>query len=200
MGQSAAQKANAKRLAAQRRVKKAAAEVKKAREAAQDLDVTSVAGWKKSSGANERGPVKLKLPSGNVCVARNPGMEAFLEQGMIPNGLMPIIMDAIKTGKGMNADAVEDIVADQEMLSSVVELANAVVVHCVVEPPVHAVPEDEADRDEDLLYADEIVLGDRMFLMQWVVGGTSDLERFREEQAVALGLVDEEQGVGEASE
>lgn len=38
----------------------------------------------------------------------------------------------------------------------------------------------EDARDDGVLYADEVDLDDKMFLFQWAVGGTSDVESFRE--------------------
>jgi hypothetical protein len=45
----------------------------------------------------------------------------------------------------------------------------------------------EAERDPDLLYVDEVDIEDRIFIMNYAVGGTRDLARFRREhrQSVA---------------
>lgn len=198
MGQSAAQKAKAKSLTAKRKVEKAAAEVAAAREAAKDLDVTSADAWQ-SSTVDERDPVKLMLPSGNVCLAVNPGLEAFIEQGMIPNELMPIVMRAVNEGKGMNGDEVAELGKDPQMLRSVLTLTNAVVCHTVLEPKVNPVPED-GKRTKGLLYIDQVDLEDKFFILQWVVGGTRDLERFREQQAALVGDVPAGEAVEQETE
>lgn len=39
----------------------------------------------------------------------------------------------------------------------------------------------EGDRDEDTLYADEVSLEDKQFIFQFAMGGTADVERFRQE-------------------
>lgn len=39
----------------------------------------------------------------------------------------------------------------------------------------------EGSRDEDTLYADEVSQEDKQFIFQFAVGGTADVERFREE-------------------
>lgn len=39
----------------------------------------------------------------------------------------------------------------------------------------------EGDRDEDTLYVDEVSLEDKQFIFQFAMGGTADVERFREE-------------------
>jgi hypothetical protein len=45
-------------------------------------------------------------------------------------------------------------------------------------PDYHIFMEDA--RDEDVLYADEVDLNDKSFIFQFALGGTADLERFRE--------------------
>lgn len=37
-------------------------------------------------------------------------------------------------------------------------------------------------RDPDILYADEVVLDDKVFIMNFVVGGTRDFDKFRQER------------------
>lgn len=192
----------AKVLTQAQKIKAAAKDIEAARMAARDLEVTDISTWKKSA---EVEGTKLLLPSGNVCLARNPGMSAFLEQGLIPNGLMPIVDEAINAGKGLSPAKTEELSRDPRMLGDVVLFANRVLVHTVIQPPVLMPPTwDEDDinegkvasselgmiaptkKDAGLLYADEVVIEDRMFILQWVVGGTQDLERFREQSAAAL--------------
>lgn len=49
------------------------------------------------------------------------------------------------------------------------------------------IPEDE--RDEDILYTDEVDSADKMFIFNFVVGGSRDIERFRDEFGDALATV-----------
>ena len=182
--------ASSQQRAAAKKVVKAANEVKAARNT-EDLEVTSAAQWKRKG----RDPVKLALPSGNVCLAKNPGMEVFLLQGMIPNALLPLVQQAVEQGQGLTPTQQAKLNTDPEMLGQVMEFARMCLVECVVEPVVLPVPEGEAQRDPECLYADEVDLEDTIFIMQWVVGGTSDLERFREEQASALATVATEPAV-----
>lgn len=127
--------------------------------------------------------IELELPSGNMAMVRNPGMEAFLQAGLIPNELMPIILEAMDKNEMPDLEGAEK---DPEKLMKVLDLANNVLVYCVVEPAVAPVPAEGVTRDEDTLYADEVSLEDKMFIFQWAVGGTSDLETFRKEQASAM--------------
>lgn len=47
----------------------------------------------------------------------------------------------------------------------------------------------EGERDADVLYSDEVDLDDKIFIFQWALGGTSNLENFRDEQRSSMGLV-----------
>lgn len=206
----------AKALTQAQKVKAAAKAVEDARLSAQDMEVTSVGDWKASRHQGEG--VKLRLPSGNVCLARNPGMEVFIEQGMIPNSLMPIVMAAVQQGQGLSPKETEKLAEDPAILTDITEFANRVLVQSVIQPPVQLPPlwtaEDAAEgycaagdvgrvnqnrKDDELLYADDVDLEDRLFILQWAVGGTRDLERFRQQSANAVeGLANVETVEGEA--
>lgn len=162
---------------------------------------TSASDWKKSSGMVAR---PTKVPSGNTCLMRQPGMDVFIKSGMVPNSLMGIITDAMKTGKEPKFDELVDD-ADPQMLEDIITMANGVTVYCVVEPRVKSnlwSREDEqeglctkaqvgkeilpADRDPEALYVDEVDMDDRLFIFNVAVGGTADVERFREELAAGV--------------
>lgn len=57
-------------------------------------------------------------------------------------------------------------------------------VHKLGSPGTHKFREDE--RDPELLYVDEVSIEDRVFIMNFAVGGTRDLERFRGEHAESM--------------
>jgi hypothetical protein len=166
--------------------------------------VTDAATWRKS-----RQPVLVQLPSGNICRAINRGMDAFLKQGGIPNSLMPIISAALAAGEGRPGAIAADVLTDPAQLAAAVELANTITCECVLEPKIYPVPtkmvDDEqveiTDPAERITYAqehgidldagmwvDETDWDDRNFIMNWVMGGTQDVEKFREEFA---GVVDD---------
>lgn len=186
-----------RRTTAKKKVADAAAEVKAARLAGEAMEVTTVDQWKKSS---TRKPTRLKLPSGHVCEAVNKGFQAFVLEGGIPNPLMPLIMDAVNSGKGLPAAKLSEMAKDPDALASMMQMVDNIVVSSVTDPVITAVPakvqnpdypdDDQAriepERDPELLYVDELDLEDKMFVMQWFMGGVKDLERFREQQATAL--------------
>lgn len=135
-------------------------------------------------------PVELDLPSGNVCLARRRTLDVFMKEGRIPNSLMAIIQQQMNQVDGKPTGDLKDglakIMDDPGKLADIVKLADTVLMACVVEPKVNPQPEVEADRDDELLYVDEVDLDDKMFIFSWAVGGTKDLDRFREESSAVV--------------
>ena len=157
--------------------------------------VSSPSDFKKRQGG------LMTLPSGLVMKLKNPGgLKIFLEQGSIPNSLMGIAQEALDKGKPANMRSVigEDKMDDQ-MIDDMLKMMDTVVIQCAVEPKVHPTPtEDDLKvwnkgkaktkqlsdpedlKSDELVYADEIPEEDKMFIFQWVTGGTSDVAQFRE--------------------
>lgn len=152
--------------------------------------------WKKDAQGTP-----LEVPSGHTALVRPVGMQVFLQRGMIPNSLMPIIREAMKSGKPQDMK-MDDVTAEQ--IEDMMALFDAVTCYVVVEPkvtptpmrPVDPQPEGATetvlepvpaeDRDPNVLYVDEVEFDDKQFIFQWVVGGTRDIEQFRREQGAAV--------------
>ncbi len=77
---------------------------------------------------------------------------------------------------------------------------DAVLLHVVIEPHVLPVPPPEEARDPDGLYVDDVDLEDKVFLFNWAVGGTADVEAFRKEQADNLAVVHSSEDVEHKTE
>lgn len=149
--------------------------------------VSSVSDFKKKAGG------VMELPSGVRMRLRNPGgMRVFIQAGTIPNSLMSIIQEALDKGK--TANIAEKIIGpdgvDEQMVKDMLHMLNVVIVECAVEPKVEMPPENDADRRDDIVYADEVDDEDKMFVFQWVTGGTRDLHQFRRELSEELGTLD----------
>lgn len=158
-------------------------------------EVTPVQDWKKKTG-----PAPLLLPSGKTCLARPAGVEAFLSAGMIPNSLMKSVSSALaKPGQKPEemdmAELMADMSDDPKMLQDVFAMADNVTIHCVVEPTVHPAPDSEEDRQADLLYVDEVDLEDKLFILNFGMGGSRDLEAFRSATTGGVGPVPPSQDV-----
>jgi hypothetical protein len=165
---------------------------------APDSPPTPASAWKKKT---VRG-TPVRVPSGNTALLVRRGMDAFLQEGVIPNGLMPLVPKSMKKGQPPSDADMAGWVEDPEKLKQIVELADAITIRCCIDPVVQAVPKDDAGnilppghagRDENILYIDEVEFNDKMFIFSWAVGGTADLEKFREESAPDVGSVPEEQ-------
>lgn len=156
-----------------------------------EVEVTSVSEFKKKQGG------LMELPSGAKMRLKNPGgMRVFIQAGTIPNSLMGIVQENLDKGtKGKASQDIADKIVgpdgvDEQLVKDMLHMMNVVICECAVEPQVHMPPDDEADRDDDLLYADEVDDEDKMFVFQWVTGGTRDLEQFRGELSTELGALD----------
>lgn len=65
-------------------------------------------------------------------------------------------------------------------------------------PHYHAYKEGE--RDDDVLYTDEVDIQDKIFIFNWALGGTSDLKSFRTELQGTVDAVSEQQGLRVSAE
>jgi hypothetical protein len=143
--------------------------------------VTSVSAWKK-----ETGPL-LELPSGKtVRVMEHPSMRIFMKAGIIPNSLVGIIQKAIDQG---DQPDMSGFVADASRVEEMFEMMDNIVRFVVQEPKFQPLPSNDAERDDSVLYIDEMEQTDKMFIFQWATGGTRDLERFRKQHNPGMDLV-----------
>jgi hypothetical protein len=156
----------------------------------------------------------LDLPSGARCKVRRPGLPQLLAEGVLPDMLTPIADEAIKAGRSGKKLKKED---EQNMMADLLERDGGmdammdgmarITAHCVVEPKCsyhkrkvdhgaggydwELIPDDE--RDEEILYTDEVDMEDQGFIFQYVVGGSKDLTDFRKQVDESLERVDSKQ-------
>lgn len=173
------------------------------------LTPTPVDQW---AGAIQVEGTDILLPSGNVARVRQISPAAFLSSGLIPNPLLSIIRKSIQEKQGMSPKAMKAITEDNALLVSALELFDRVLAHVMVQPSVKMPPPcrqcgeyankpqhdsglkgyhqyNEGDREAGVLYADVVQMDDKMFIFQWAVGGTRDLETFRDEFQSRVGSV-----------
>jgi hypothetical protein len=143
---------------------------------------TSATQWKKKSYT------ELSLPSGNRCLAKRSGIEAFMRSGKVPNSLMPIMKSAL-AGQPRSMPAESEI--DETFIDELFSLFDLVATTVMVEPKCYPIPGDDEERLADHLYVDEVEVEDKQFMFQWAVGGTADLEKFREGVAKHVAAVQE---------
>jgi hypothetical protein len=163
-----------------------------AKKAAAKKAVSDISAFKKRSQG-----INLPLPSGLVVKAKRVELQTFILQGAVPNPLMEIVSEALDKGK--KADIAQMVGVDENnidlgMVRDMYEMVNGIVVASILQPKVLPVPESDEDRDDDLLYVDEVDDEDKMFIFQWATGGTSDVETFRQEARADMATLAEIQG------
>jgi hypothetical protein len=136
--------------------------------------VASVANFKQA-------PTPVQLPSGNWVVVRRVGLRAFLVNGVIPNSLMGVVRSSLESGVSQVDEKamMDEMLSKPEKLADLMAMVDAATVYSMVSPRVYATPADSADRDDNLLYADELSEADKMEIFTYATGGTIELEPFR---------------------
>lgn len=172
-------------------------------------NITSVADWKaKATGSKG---IDIELPSGNVAKIKPIAITKLVEMDIFPDSLEQIISEKTRVGdkeeikaKAPDEEQARATLSSPKDLSKLMQSVDRITAIAVVEPKVllglenietdpdkparwEDIPDE--DRDEDALYTDEVDLEDKMFIFQFCVGGTSDLERFREQFGAGLGTL-----------
>lgn len=155
--------------------------------------VTSVSTWKKQA----QSPL-LTLPSGNVMRVKKIGLQALMRTGIMPNSLMGYAEKAVQKGKKQEVSEVDmlEILKDDKKVAEIATFMDEVTILCAEEPEVHHLPDEGVEKDDNLLYVDEVSEEDKMFLFQAVTGGTTEVETFREEHARNVAAVHRRENVG----
>lgn len=179
---------------------------------AQPLVPTSASEWVSHTTGDDE---DIQLPSGNVARVRRVGPEAFLTQGVMPDSISPIVEKAIRSKKGLKPAQQAEMAKDPKQLGAMMEMLDRTMCYAVLAPKVAMPPAcivcgqldttgtevhhdteladyhefQPGERHPGVLYADRVDLDDKMFILNFVVGGTRDLERFRGQQREAVGSV-----------
>lgn len=151
----------------------------------------------------------VDLPSGHTVQARRPGVQGLIAAGLLDNfdeltAIVQVEHIEPQTPKGRSASATPKVTPDQaqsaaevllkdkEKLATAFHLMDRLAAFVIVQPPVWVdyQGKDEPDGEwearqakaaEDGAYAvREIDIEDKTFLLNWAVGGSSDLAAFRQ--------------------
>jgi hypothetical protein len=138
----------------------------------------------------------LVVPSGQMCLARRPGLEGLIKAGIVSNFdmLTKIVGDQtsrMKTGKEPKSDEeiMSEVMASPERLEEMMRVINKIVCYVVVKPEIKSAPNDITRRVAGVIYDDMVDIDDKMFIMNFAMGGVRDLSTFREQYDAALGSV-----------
>lgn len=136
----------------------------------------------------------IELPSGKNVRVRMPGLQAFIAADLIPNELLPIMMGKA-TGVSEDKELME-MRNDPAMLLKLALTMDKIFAYCVTEPKFEPAPTRDLEngrtvlapdlKKEGVLYTDVVSDDDKGYVFNVAVGGTRDLERFRQEQAAQL--------------
>lgn len=162
------------------------------------------------------GLTDLRTPSGQLCLVRRPGVEGLLSAGVLNDldSFTALIqtehidrVDPRKRPSDRKAKAttekeriavqqkeLEEMMKDPSKLASLMHTVDRVVCHVVVKPDVRMTPNDATSRKKNVIYADMIDMVDKMFIFNFVVGGSRDIDRFLDESGLDVGGVGSEQG------
>lgn len=163
----------------------------------------------------------LELPSSETCRARRPGVPGLIAAGVLDSfdQLTSLVQtvhvdkntlsaaSAAKVTTQEQVDAAKAMLADQEKLSAGFEMIDKLVAYVVVMPPVwvdyqmkgetdaeFAARAAKAEEDEAVAVTD-VDLDDKMFLMNWSVGGSADVTTFRKKLAESVADMADVSGV-----
>lgn len=158
--------------------------------------VATAASW----GGKKAATFELDLPSGHTVLMKRVDLPTLLASGAFPDALMTIVSEKIGTATGqedspkeIDPAVVQGMIDDPKKLGELFTAVNKILPIVVAEPAVayhkrladpdgtefEVIPDE--DRDEDVVYTDQIDLEDQMFIFQYTVGGTREVETFREE-------------------
>jgi hypothetical protein len=153
----------------------------------------------------------IEVPSGQTCQVRRPGVQGLMAAGVLDDVdfLSTIVSEEhIKRVEGrptVDSTAFEDPTALKKAMHTI----DSVVCYVVLQPKLtissyekngeilYISPE---ERDDDTLYAESVDLEDKMFIFNYALGGSRDLERFRTELDEAMGDMEPKQVVATEAE
>lgn len=151
------------------------------------------------------GPQDLTLPSGQLVLARRPGAEKLMVEGVLHKmDNLTALVDSkhVKKGSGKKPDEinVKSLLGDPEAMAELMHTVDRVLCAVVLQPHVEMAPNDPTRRRPGVIYADTVDLQDKMFIFNFAMGGSKDLERFRRESEAIVGGLEPGEAVGVATE
>lgn len=137
----------------------------------------------------------LELPSGQLCLAQRPGPEGLMAAGLLDDlDMLATVLPKVMGGKSGKKDFdATQVLKNPEMLRQAMRLMDRVVVHVVIKPELSPEPEDPADRELGKIYPSSVSMEDKTFIFNWAVGGTRNLQSFRQQLEESVAGVEPEQ-------
>lgn len=163
-----------------------------------------------SLGKKSKGDlIDLELPSGNFVQVKRPGVDGLIKAGLLDNfdQLTALVQTEHIEANSVRGKVTPDqakaagaaMMADKEKLATVIWMMDGISHYVIVQPATwidykvkDASQEDGLETDasfekraaeaeeKDLFPIREVDMDDKMFLLNWAVGGSSNLEEFRQ--------------------
>lgn len=143
----------------------------------------------------------LTLPSGQTCIARRMGIEDLVEAGILEHAdsLTSLVdekhIQKVRGGKVADHDRIniQSVMKDPGALRSILTVADKALPMIVIDPTVklHYVPTEDGkstrmlgvdEREDGVVYTDQIGLADKMELFSWAMGEMGGLQSFRDRE------------------
>lgn len=179
-------------------------------------------------GSSWKSPLQeLELPSGERCQVRKPGIQGLIRAGVLHSvdTLTAIVQnETIPNAQGRPVTDIAAVVKDADQFDKMMALVDKIVVYTVTQPQVlnsvrpikdeqgldkkdendetivEQIPDDERLEGDDVVYTDWIDDMDKMYIMEFAVGGTADLQQFRSQAATSLGSLHPREAAAPATE
>jgi hypothetical protein len=158
---------------------------------------------------------ELTVPSGQRCLVRRTlDIKQMVENGIINKiDTLTALVDnkhvSRKAKGGKNSAKSQDmqndvvlkkIMNDPVKFAELLETTDKIVIAIVVMPQLHEAPENDSDRQENIVYIDTVDLEDKLFLVNFAVGGTRGVAKFRRELQQSVERLADGEGVPEETE
>lgn len=144
---------------------------------------------------------ELRVPSGQLCLIRRPGMQAMIKAGIL-NDLDSLtalvsteLLDDGKPANSVKPEAIRDILKDTKKAESMFHMLDKVLCFAVVKPEIVMTPNNRTSMKNGVIYAESVDLEDKMFILNFAMGGTRDVETFRKESTDVVASVDDGESV-----
>lgn len=153
---------------------------------------------------NVSGLEDLTMPSGQIILAKRPGISGLIKAGVLydVDQLSAIVSEKhlIRVADKPIQVNGKSVMKDKKAMEGILHVMDKIVSYVVVKPHVEMAPNDVTLRKNGVIYTDTIDMEDRLFIMQYAIGGTRDVERFRRESSILVGGMESVENMEQASE
>lgn len=147
-----------------------------------------------TSWGSDSGLTDLEVPSGQLVLARRPNMTMLIKTGILNDiDSLSTLVSNEHLAEGEKVDNQQEIMkmlSDPKKAENLFHTIDKVTCFVVVKPEIKMPPNDVTRRKDGVIYADTIDLEDKMFLFNYAVGGTKDVETFRQESDEFMGSME----------